>query len=96
LIYVYLSNNIGSPQQEIRMKALSIYLAGLVSLFVLSACTVPNKTTETQAKDAQKVTTEATAAAEPVAGSATQPAPAPAATSMRLVPCKVPGQKNCF
>ncbi|PUE10265.1 hypothetical protein [Limnohabitans sp. T6-20] len=72
------------------MKALSIYLAGLVSLFVLSACDVPSKTTETQAKDAQKVTTEATAAAEPVAAAA----PAPAA-SLKLVPCKFPNDKNC-
>jgi hypothetical protein len=74
------------------MKAPSLYFAGLVGLFVLSACTVPNKTTETQAKDDQKVTTEATAAAEPVAAAA--PAPAPAA-SIRVVPCKVPNQKNC-
>ncbi len=75
------------------MKAPSLHLAGLVGLFVLSACTVPSKTTEAQAKDDKKVTTEATAAAEPAAAAA--PAPPPAATSLRLVPCTVPNQKNC-
>jgi hypothetical protein len=93
LIYEYLSNSIQSPQQEIRMKAPSLHLAGLVGLFVLSACTAPSQTTETHAKDNQKVTTEATAAAEPVAASA--PAPRPAPTSLGGVPCKVPNQKNC-
>jgi hypothetical protein len=74
------------------MKAPSLYFAGLVGLFVLSACTVPSKTTETQAQSGKNVTTEATAPAEPVAAAA--PAPAPAA-SIRVVPCKVPNQKNC-
>ncbi len=74
------------------MKTPSLHLAGLVGLFVLSACTAPSQTTETQAKDNQKVTTEATAPAEPVAAAA--PAPAPAA-SIRVVPCKFPNDKNC-
>jgi hypothetical protein len=82
-----------SPKQETLMKAPSIWLTSLVSLFVLSACAVPSKTTETQAKDDQKVTTEATAAAEPVAAAA--PAPRPAVASIGGVPCKVPNQKNC-
>lgn len=76
------------------MKATSIWLTSLVSLFVLSACAVPSKTTETQAQNDKNVATEATAPAEPVAAAA--PAPRPAATSLRLVPCKVPGQKNCI
>lgn len=74
------------------MKAPSLCLACLVGLFALSACTVPSKTTETQAKDDKKVTTEATVTSEPVAASV--PAPAPAA-SLRVVPCKVPNDKNC-
>jgi hypothetical protein len=75
------------------MKAPSIWLTSLVSLFVLSACAVPSKTTETQAQSGKNVTTEATAPAEPVAAAA--PAPRPAATSRKLVPCTVPNQKNC-
>lgn len=75
------------------MKAPSIYLAGLVSLFVLSACTVPPKNNEAEVKDKEKVNTEASTAADPSPAAA--PAPRPAATSLRLVPCTVPNQKNC-
>ena len=76
------------------MKAPSIYLAGLVSLFVLSACTVPPKNNEAEVKDKEKVYTEASTASEPVAGATPRPAPAPRA-SVRVVPCTVPNQKNC-
>jgi len=62
------------------MKAPSLHLAGLVCLFVLSACTAPPKTDEAEVKDKERVTTEASVAGEPVAGAA--PAPRPAATSV--------------
>lgn len=67
------------------MKALSLQLAGLVSLFVLSACTAPQKTNEAHAKEKESVAQEAAAL----------PAPPPAAISLRLIPCTVPNQKNC-
>jgi hypothetical protein len=63
------------------MKAPSLYFAGLLGLFVLSACTVPQKTTEAETSN-KKSTPEL---AEP----------APAGSSMTVVPCRFPNQKNC-